>query len=554
MRVLGLHGFAGSDSHDASAALLVDGALIIAAEEERFVRKKHAKHLSPHSAAVTCLRYAGLDFEDLDAIAAPWNEGGEDVVEVTGSQREGWLRTVLPEELYRSGAIPPVFFVKHHLSHIAAGYYLSGFNRALCICVDGQGEDMSSTIAQACEGRISVLETHARSWSLGALYEAAAQYAGLGYDVPGKLMGLASYGRPNVRSPFSFNTHLGRFEADGQFRHDRLTDAYSVCREAEGFLAANAWPYAPAIADEVMMYADVAASAQSWIEHGLCGLARRGYSITHKRNLVLTGGVALNCLSNSRVERLGLFESVYVPPGSNDASCSIGAAFVANRCMSESTCELSLPYHSARLGRLYSPDEMGVAISNAGLSAGYLEPEEICERVVSDLVANRVVAWFEGRSEFGPRALGARSLLSSATSRRNLQRINAIKGRESWRPLAPSILWDRFTDYFDHAPSALSRFMLHAVSVHECQRPLVPAIVHVDGTTRPHAVVENVDGRFFDLLKAYTSATGIPLLVNTSLNGESEPIVETPQDAVALYVRSKAVDTLVIGNAYISRP
>lgn len=553
MRVLGIHGFAGSDSHDASAALVVDGRVVFATEEERFVRAKHAKGLSPIHAAAACLQFAGLRLDEIDAIAAGWHDGDGDVERVRHDRRGAWLDTVLPAPLFPSTRVPPVYFVKHHLAHIAAGFFLSNFRDALCLCVDGQGECASSTLAIAGPDGIRTLCSFPRRYSLGALYEAASSYSGLGYDVPGKLMGLAPFGSPIHPSPLTFEPKTASFVLHPGFALSDTADAFEVVAETERFLLRKAWPYARGGPNETMLYADVAASAQAWVQDAVVSLSCYGQQLSRQRSLVLTGGVALNCTINGAVEREGIFDRIFVPPGPNDASCSVGAALlIAHHHIGSWIRYPSSGLASARLGLSYDPDRIDHSLRQAGLKAACLNLDELASQVADDLASNAMVAWFQGRSEFGPRALGGRSLLCSAASRDNHRRVNAAKGREHWRPLAPSVLTDSYSEFFADTPSRLSRFMLKAVPVRQSQRCAVPAIVHVDGTSRPHAV-DAQDAVFYELLLAYRDRTGIPLVINTSLNGPGEPIVETPSDAINFFNHSPLIDVLVLGDRYVRR-
>jgi carbamoyltransferase len=456
MNVLGLQGCDGTDSHDASAALLRDGVVVCAVEEERFCRRKHAPGRSPVESALFCLKEAGICLSDIDAIGVGWNEDNRLLSRVPAGKRDEWASRVLPKDRFGEVEIPEVFFVKHHLSHIAGAFYLSGFSRAACICVDGQGETEAITIAKASMGNIEILCTFDRCFSLGALYEAASFFCGLGYDVPGKLMGLASYGKAMHQLPLSFNEETGQFSSLLEEVKEAKANASDVCSAYVKHFESHIFPFCRGCPEQLMSYINVAASVQDLVGMVLLGLARYTARITGEAKLVLCGGVALNCTCNGLIERSKVFERVFVPPGANDAGCSIGAAMEVLRLHGAFDSTVPPPLESARLGPAFVDSEVLEAFKRGGLNPVYCEETALCNLVAEELSKGAIILWFQGRAEFGPRALGGRSVLASPSPWLNSLRVNSLKRRELWRPLAPSIVEGAFGSYLADNESALS--------------------------------------------------------------------------------------------------
>lgn len=553
MYILGVTGYANSGSHDAAAALLLDGQIIAACEEERFTRKKHAWGASPIHATRFCLEHAGIRLRDVEAIAYGWNTDGAAISTVPAGSRTEWTNTMFPRAMFPEEEMPPVFQVRHHLAHIAGAFYVSGFRDAACICVDGQGESESITLAHANGGRIEVLKTFGKGHSLGAFYEAASKYAGLGYNVPGKLMGLAPYGTARHELPVGFDPAAGAFEA--RCWPDAESDDFDeACRRYLSYFEENWYPYRRGAAAECVSYVHVAASVQRHLEKVLCGIALHAARLTGSKNLVLCGGVALNCTGNGVVERSGIFEHVYVPPGANDASCSYGAALEVFR--RKGCFERRLPprLEDARLGPEYSNEEIALEFERAGLAPTYCDDAELCESVAANIAGGDVTMWFQGRSEFGPRALGARSILGNPCDRATHYRVNNIKTRELWRPLSPSILARAYQDYFTGRPTPLANFMLKAEATSPAAARRAPAIVHIDGSARPQIVDPAIDPKYHRLIEAFERRTGVPILMNTSFNRKGEPIVNSPRDAIEVFLACPDVGTLAVGNYFYEKP
>lgn len=548
MYVLGVMGLGGNNSHDGAAAILRDGKLLAAAEEERFVRKKHAPDLSPVEATRFCLNYAGLKLEDIDAVAYGWNPETSTVLTRPAAGRDDWADIMFPRERFPTEAIPPLYFVKHHLSHIAGAFYSSGFSDAACICVDGQGENESITLAYASGGKIEILREFDRIYSLGALYEAGAHFCGLGYGVPGKLMGLAPYGTPRHTIPLTFDEATGEMHNGLPGMEVGRCRFGAVCTAFENHFAAAMYPYKPGAADEAMSYVHVAATVQQTVESVILGMARYLRRITGSKNLVLCGGVALNCTCNGVVERSAAFENVFVPPGANDASCSIGAAYEVFRLHGYFDHVTPPQMDDARLGPAHDDDEIIAAFAERGFTPTKFTEPELCAHVAAALHGGAIALWFQGRAEFGPRALGARSILASPCRRENHYRVNRLKQREVWRPLAPSILEHRYRDFYEGGPTSPAAFMLKADRTRDDVLARVPAVLHVDLSARPQVVREAVNARYFRLIAAFEQLSGVPIVMNTSLNRRGEPIANSPRDALEVFLAAPDADLVVIGD------
>jgi len=552
VRILGVNAI----FHDPSAALVVDGRVVAAAEEERFSRRKHGKRPVPFSAWELpelamrwCLAEAGLTPADLDAVAysfdpdlcAPADELG--LSDPWDYLRQDYARRA---PLFLAAALPGldpdrVRFVPHHVAHAAsaglAAPLAEGARSSACLVLDGRGERASHLSGHYVDGRLEVLAAQRLPHSLGLLYEDLTEHLGfLRSSDEYKVMALASYGRPAHLADFR---ELVRTTDDGGFTVERIDWA----------------AYAPSLrdrpaADEHALmgkHADLAASVQRRLEEVLLELARGLRERTGERVLTMAGGTALNCVANSVLARDSGFEQVWVQPAAGDAGTALGAALH----VAASSTEPVGPMPTAALGRGFSDDELAAALHAAALPFETPSDPTVLAGVVADvLAADGVVAWFEGRSEFGPRALGHRSLLAHPGHAGTTERLNVVKGREQFRPVAPMILLDRAADVLD-GPLP-SPYMLFVHDVRPGWRDRIPAVVHVDGTARAQTVDPAQEPLLAELLRAFEARTGLPVLVNTSLNTAGRPMVDSPQDALELF-GSAPVDLLVLGPHVVRR-
>ena len=531
--------------HDPAAALVVDGEVVAAAEEERFTRRKHGKPPVafstwelPELAARWCLARAGLRPHELDSVAYSYDPSlapprREDVTTDTWES----LRTLYVERapLFLRTALPGldperVEFVPHHLAHAASAHLAAPFESSAVLVVDGRGESTSHLAGHARGVEIERLAAQRLPHSLGLVYESLTAHLGFKRASDEyKVMALASYGEPAFLDELRETVHA---TGDGGF-HALAPDWSALAPAAE-----EHGEWTPA-------HADLAASVQCRLEEVLLELAAWLHAQTGERALTMAGGVALNCVANSRLWREGPFEDVWVQPAAGDSGTALGAALqVAGRLGGRPR-----PMGSAALGRGFSDDELADRLEGAGVL--YERPDDVAEEAAEALSTNGVVAWFEGRSEYGPRALGHRSLLADPRSADNLERLNDVKGREQFRPVAPMVLEARAPEIFEEGPLP-SPFMLFTHRVREGWAERIPAVVHVDGSARIQTVDALAEPLVARMLRAFERRTGVPVVVNTSLNTAGRPMVDDPRDALECF-GSAPVDLLVIGPFVVRR-
>ncbi|SDK99310.1 carbamoyltransferase family protein [Nonomuraea jiangxiensis] len=532
--------------HDPSAALVVDGEIVAAAEEERFSRRKHGKRPLvfsawelPEQAAAWCLRQAGLGPEDLDAVAYSY-----DPTLVTGRPDGDWedLRTryAVRAPAFLSTALPGldpgrVTYVPHHVAHAASAGLAcrwsgtAGRDCAVLVC-DGRGENVSHLAGRYRDGELEVLAAQELPHSLGLMYEDVTEHLGfLRSSDEYKVMALASYGRPRHLESLR---ELIYPTGDGGFRVEPI--------DWGGY--AKALPKdAPWTSD----HADLAASVQARLEEVLLELARWLHERTGERRLALAGGVALNCVANTRLLAEGPFDEVWAQPAAGDSGTALGGALH----LSQAHGEPAGPMPGVALGRGFTDEELGAWLDVARVP--HTRPADLAAAVAAELAADRIVAWFQGRSEYGPRALGHRSLLAHPGYAHNTERLNDVKGREQFRPVAPMVLESRAAGIFGRGPVP-SPYMLFVHDVHPDWRDRIPAVVHVDGTARVQTVSPAEEPLMARVLAEFETRTGLPVVVNTSLNTAGRPMVDDPRDALECF-GSAPVDVLALGPYLVRR-
>jgi carbamoyltransferase len=538
--------------HESAAAVLVDGALVAAAEEERFNRIKHGKeanvdnpHQFPERAIQFCLEHAGLRARDIDHVAYSFDPRLR-----RKHYRPEWWPDPLNETVFmlRLAEVPGVaerilgrplgqrfHFVPHHLAHAASAFFPSGFDRAAILVIDGLGEADCSTLASGAGKQLSILERFDYPHSLGFLWELISLHLGFsGYDAS-KVMGLAAYGNPEaLRHQFSSITRVG-------------AEDYTVDPAAAGFLSAEGpgleallgprrFPDAPFLPH----HADIAAALQAVTDAAVLALVRRLKRKAPFENLCLAGGVALNCVTNQAVQQSGVFSEIFIPSAPHDAGTAIGAALTVH-CAKQKSAP-ARGHATPFVGPAFDRREILAAVKTAGLTA---RRSKMPGRDAADLIAEgKIVAWFQGRMEFGPRALGNRSLLADPR-RPDMRNIlnQRIKHREDFRPFAPSVLAEHADEWFDVGGHSISHeFMLFACPIKPDRRSRIPAVMHQDGSARLHIVRRESNPRFHELISRFHARTGVPVVVNTSFN-DSEPIVCTPADAIVTFCKS-GIDAL----------
>ncbi len=564
-RVLGIS----ADFHDAAAALVVDGRVVAAEQQERHSRRKNDPGL-PIAAARACLALFGIAAADLDAVVFyedPYAKLERSMVSAFAAFPHALrlfpraMRSLLGSKLWVLDRLAEaldvprskVGHVAHHASHAACAFHTSGYEDAAVLTIDGVGESTTTAIFHGRGRDLRAIESIAYPHSLGLLYAAVTAF--LGFEVNEgeyKVMGLAAYGRPILREAFERVVRLapdGSFELfPGPFAHHADPDrAFGPALEAllgRARTPGRPWDLAT---PEDRHYADVAATLQAITEEAVLALARRARERTGAKRLCLAGGVALNAVANARVAASGLFEAVYVPPGAGDAGGALGAAILGAldrgdpRPAPLRSAALGAPIDAARGARI--AEALGMRVERASDPA---------EAVASRLARGEVVALATGRGELGPRALGQRSILADARDAGARERLNRrIKRREPFRPFAPAVRTEEASRLFATAPSDLTRFMTTVCPASDEARARFPAVCHVDGTARVQTVDD--DGSMMRaVLDATARITDHGIVLNTSLNGAGEPIAGGAEDALFFLARHP-VDALVLEDRVITR-
>lgn len=582
--------------HDSAAALVVGGTPLAAAQEERFTRRRHDPGFPSHAVAF-CLSEAGLRLDELAAVAfyedpavkfrrvlATWLATAPHSFPVfrrAFPQWAGWKRRALDDvrarlrELAPGQALPRVVAHRHHASHAASAFFPSPYPSAAVLCIDGVGEWATTTLWHGRGTELIPLAELRFPHSLGMLYSAFTYFCGFKVDSGEyKLMGLAPYGTP--RYVPLIRERLIDIKSDGSFRLDLRHFTFQHGRTMVGrafeelFDGPRRSPESPLTEREF----DLAASAQQVTEEVMLRLARTALERTGERRLCLAGGVALNCVANSRLLADGICDEVWVQPAAGDAGGALGAALTESHRRGASRAHVdhgSDAMAGALIGPGYSDREIEEYLKLHGYPATRLPERKLVERVSAELAAGRVVGWFQGRMEFGPRALGNRSILADPRDPAMQSTLNLkTKFRESFRPFAPAVLAEDAKDWFDLAqesPYMLLTAQVAAARRRECgteaegvtglgllrvPRSTIPAVTHIDGSARVQTVTAERNARFHALLTAFRDRTGCPVLVNTSFNVRGEPIVRDPQEAYTCFMRTQ-IDLLVLGSFLLEK-
>jgi carbamoyltransferase len=588
MQILGIS----AHYHDSAAALVSDGDIAAAAQEERFTRKKHDPGFPQH-AIEYCLSQAGLRLDQVDYIAfyekslTKFDRLLETYLSYAPAGFRSfrtampvWLKNKLYMRRRLRGDIKtrvPLVFTEHHESHAASAFFPSPFEEAAILTIDGAGEWATATCGKGEGNRIKLLSQMEFPHSLGLLYSAFTSYCGFKVNSGEyKLMGLAPYGNPVYAG--AILEQLIDLKADGSMWLNM--DYFNYC---QGLTMTNGrfhelfgGPPRNPEANLEQRHMDVAASVQHVTEEAMLRMAREVHRLTGSRNLVLAGGVALNCVANGRIVREGPFENVWIQPAAGDAGGALGAALFVWYQLADKPRQPRLKDNQkgSLLGPSFSNDQIAQFLTSAGAPAErYAAEDELLQVVAALLAAGKIVGWFSGRMEFGPRALGARSILGDPRNPSMQATMNLkIKFRESFRPFAPCVLQERVHEYFDMEPGQESPYMLLVTPVSVRQRvrmsaedeqtmrrdpdlrrrvnvirSTVPAVTHVDYSARVQTVDEERHGRFYRLMQTFERLTGCPVLVNTSFNVRGEPIVCRPEEAYRCFLATE-MDALVLEN------
>ena len=553
-----------SQGHDSAAALIVDGELVAAAAEERFSRSKHTGRF-PAEAIDYCLAEAGLDLSDVDEIAHGFDYEPFRLAYSldTHSKRlfesaysRDALRTLVRRDL-PDFPLDRLHWVSHHLAHAASAYYTSGWDECLVVVMDGMGEVHGATVFHAQGGKLKQLMAMPALDSIGILYSTVTLHLGFDFNSDEyKIMGLAPYGDPN-RFRWVFES-LVSLEEDGSVhipllranstRLSRETYADTRARLAQFQIPARA-PDAPIES----IHCDVAAALQECLDRvmqHICGhFARK----TGMRKLALAGGVALNCTANGRLMRSGLFDEIHIQPAAGDDGTALGAALYRSASAGE-VHNLRLP--TPLLGPSYDADAIRHALAGFDSRMDVREFgsfEETCRQAADQISRGHVIGWYRGRMEFGPRALGNRSILADPGVKDMRDRINAmVKMREAFRPFAPAVSLEEVHRWFDVAPGTNLPYMIATVQVRPHLREQLPAVTHVDGSARVQTVSKQDNRDFHSLLQAVGISTGREMVLNTSFNIKGQPIVNTPIEAVKTFLGT-GIDALFMDNFLLTR-
>jgi carbamoyltransferase len=571
--ILGLNAFHG----DAAAALVIDGELVAAAEEERFNRIKHVAGF-PSLAAAWCLRDAGLDPRELDHVAIGRDPKANLTAKVRQTARRlrnpayvvtrlrnlAKVRNVRDDAARALGttkdALRAEFHnVEHHQAHVASAFFVSPFDEAAILTMDGFGDFASTMLAVGRGNHFHVLDRVTFPHSLGIYYTAVTQWLGFPkYGDEGKVMGLAPYGdasvhieamRDLIRLGELFELNLDYFTHHsegvdmtwaeqsptiGRIFSKRLEDVFGPAREPGTELTKH--------------YEDVAGALQAVLEEAYLHLVGVAYERTGSTNLCLAGGVALNAVANGRIRTETPFDGLYIQPAAGDSGIAVGAAYyVWNQALGNPR---GFVMEHAYSGPQYTDEECAEALYAAGLKPERLSDDELFRTIAERIAAGDVVGWFQGRMEFGPRALGNRSIVTDPRRHNMKDILNArIKHREPFRPFAPSVLAEKTREWYEQDYS--SPFMILVYKTRADKREQIPAVNHVDDTGRVQTVEEGVNPRYYRLISEFEQQTGVPILLNTSFN-ENEPIVMTPREAADTFLKTK-MDVLVLGNYVVRR-
>ncbi|MFQ5904530.1 MAG: carbamoyltransferase, partial [Candidatus Binatia bacterium] len=581
--------------HDASATLLRDGEVIAAAEEERFTRKKHDYNFPIH-AIHFCLENGKIRGEDLDYVAFfekpfvkferilfstlqtfPCSRRVFQESMVSWMTEKLWIKNLIKDKL--GLAQEKILFGNHHLSHAASAFLCSPFEEAAILTVDGVGEWATATYGVGKGTEIRILNEIRFPHSLGLLYSAFTAF--LGFEVNEgeyKVMGMAPFGEPRYLDRVHKLIHV---EKDGSFRLDmdyfsfhyspdrtfngKFADLFGPPRDPKALFFTPTSGYPPyfgekpsnynSLARENQHYADIAASIQVVTEETLLKMANHLHRETGLKKLCMAGGVALNSVANGRIVRETPFEDIYVQPSAGDGGGAMGATLWAYHMLLGKPRKFILEH--AYWGEEHSPGKIETFLRENNIRYGRIEDDEkLISQVLEELEAGKVVGWFQGRFEWGPRALGNRSILADPRRADMKDIVNTkIKFREPFRPFAPSVLEEKTEAFFAlsepsrHYPA---RFMLYVVDVKDDKKEVVPAITHVDGTGRLQTVRRTNNPRYYRLIERFGEATGVPVVLNTSFNLKGDPIVNTPEEAFSTFNRS-GMDVLVLEHCIVRR-
>ena len=591
--ILGISAF----YHDSAAAIVIDGKIIAAAQEERFTRKKHDAAY-PFNAIEFVLDFSKLKLHQVDHIVfyeKPFLKFERLLETYVAFAPEGFksfcmsIPLWLKEKLFQKklifnqlkrhdenfNDINKIYFSEHHLSHAASAFYPSPFKEALILTADGVGEWGTTSVAIGKENELKIIKEIQFPHSLGLLYSAFTYYTGFKVNSGEyKLMGLAPYGEPKYKNLILDN--LIDIKKDGSFKLDQSYFEYSTGLKMTSERFSKLFGKHPRDAKKeklTQFHMDVASSIQSVTEEVMLRITNSLAKEYKMENLCLAGGVALNCVANGKILRNNKFKNIWVQPAAGDAGGALGAAlgFWHIELKKSRTINSNDSMHGSYLGPEYSQLEIEKKLKKMGANFKILEEVQLIEKTSSALMEGKAIGWFQGRMEFGPRALGARSIIADSRSETMQKKLNLkVKYRESFRPFAPSVIREDLSAWFDLNYDSPYMLLVAKVSDSKCikmtkdeellfgidklniKRSEIPAVTHVDYSARIQTVHKETNPKYYKLLSEFKKKTGCPVLVNTSFNVRGEPIVGSPEDAYNCFMGTE-MDVLVIGNCYLNK-
>jgi carbamoyltransferase len=565
LRILGIV----TRTHDSGLALLSDGVPTLLLEEERFNHEKHTLRF-PFLSLAAAFDGQGLDINDIDVITTPWEmkcfrqsafsavlgclPDSLNLLRPSARSTQSTLIVNMPMGLWWglkwkfgfNRTIPGIVQVRHHDAH-AASFFISPFEEAAVLVTDGYGDETATSAYTGSGNRLQRLWQSDFFDSLGMLYTCVTKYLGFGHFEEGTVMALAATGCPTYAAKFRELIHL---KSDGQFSINLDFVSYNTHGLIRPFKRIFTDTFGPPrrpdepIADR---HRDLAYALQSTVEATILHIVRALSRSCPSRDLCLSGGVALNCIANARILSDSDYKSIWVPPCASDSGAPLGSALwhYHQTLGHPRGFELTHPFY----GLAYSDSEITSALRHAGLAPQRMSEHDLVSRVARDLAEGKIVGWFQGRFEMGPRALGNRSILADARNGAIRDQLNTrVKNREAFRPFAPAVLVERVSEFFEINQS--DPFMAIAPRVRADKTHLIPAAVHVDGTARIQTVDRAVNPRFYGVIEEFAKLTKIPVILNTSFN-QREPMVARPEDAISCYLRT-GMDVLVLGDFYIT--
>lgn len=570
MYILGLSGFA----HESACALIRDGEIRCLLEEERFTRNKHTWEF-PRNAIQECLRHEGITFADVQHITFFWQplreilgnashmlryfprslhlltspSGSNDLRFIPRICRMLSLRSEI-RRCFSLTKVPPLTCIEHHLCHAASAFLASPFREAAILTLDGRGEAATTLMAHGNGSRIQKIGEIALPHSLGLLYAAVTAHLGFQpYCDEWKVMGMSAYGTNALKKDFEavvrvtdcgeLRLNLNYFSFHVRGRRQWVTNAF----------VAKFGPPRRADQPYAQRHFDLALALQRSVENAGVSLARHLRNMTRLDDLCMTGGVVLNCLMNKKIAEQAGFRNIFFFPIANDAGTSAGSAlYFYHHVLGRAR---HFVFHTAALGNEFSNDEIEKTLKARNVR--YHKTDSISCEAARCIADGKVVGWFQGRMEAGPRALGYRSILADPRCAAMKERLNGqVKKREFFRPFAPSVLKEKAAEYFIIQPGLLYDYMIVAADVREDKKAMIPAVTHVDGTSRVHAVDKAENPLYWELIREFEKLTGIPVVLNTSFN-ENEPIICTPEQSLDCLLRTD-LDALAIGDFMITKP